>query len=225
MNITFAAIVTPLLPMTYQKLYADGSTRSGSQRRRGPTVEQRLEQPSEVGGAVLEIGVEDRRPCPGRVPGGPYGEPRPCRGSGRGGPSSRLTGHFSSASSSRVPSVDPSSTTTSCRVSTGKLGAEGIVDGPLHRRQLVVDRHQDRQGRRHRAHPIPGLGTHLVCVGTSGRRREGTIAPCASWSSTDAASRTTRTASSSPRSATTTRGASRGPASSSCSRRSAAAMP
>ena len=67
-------------------------------------------------------------------------------------------------SSSRVPSVEPSSTTTSCRESTGSSARERVVDRALDRRELVVDRHQDRQRRRHRRTLSAASERHLaVC--------------------------------------------------------------
>ena len=53
-----------------------------------------------------------------------------------------------------------------------QLGRQRVVDRALDRRKLVVDGHQDRE-RRHRRHPIRGLGTHPLCVGTCAREPEG----------------------------------------------------
>ena len=54
-----------------------------------------------------------------------------------------------------------------------QLGRQRVVDRALDRRELVVDGHQDRERRRHRRHPIRGLGTHPLCVGTCAREPEG----------------------------------------------------
>ena len=108
-------------------------------------VEERLQQRREVGGAVLEVGVEDRGELAGRVL-----EPGLERRSLAAVPlvedERTFSGHAGSRSSSRVPSVDPSSTITSWRDSTGKLRRERVVDRPLDGRELVEDGHQDREG-------------------------------------------------------------------------------
>ena len=114
--------MTALFPITYQKLNEDWDVpraRSEDDVALHPETSG-WRTVGEVGGTVLEVGVEDRRELPG-----PRGWERSAdrgalpRGSARGTTTFTPSGHMPSARSSRVPSVEPSSTTTSSRLATG----------------------------------------------------------------------------------------------------------
>ena len=142
--------MTPLLPITYQKLNAAWLDHERVPKTTRPSVQERLQERAEVGRLVLEIGVEDRRPFAGRLP-----EPGLERGALPTIPlvvdERDVVGPLRPRSSSRVPSVEPSSTTTSWRLDR-ELRCERVVDCRLDRGELVEDRHQDREAWWHRRH-------------------------------------------------------------------------
>ena len=153
--------MTALLPITYQKLNDDWDVHARVPKTTLRLAgDERLEDVAEVGGAVLEVGVEDRGELLCRVLE---------RGShGRAlaevplvvDDASRSSGHSREPRSSRVPSVEPSSTTTSSRLVDGQLGGERVVDRRLDGRALVEDGHEDGEA--------PG---HCSVSSTAGGRR------------------------------------------------------
>ncbi len=102
-----------MFPITYQKLKA-----AWLDQERVPKTtlrvarEERLEQRAEVGRPVLEVGVEDRREVPGRVL-EPRLERRAFAAVALVEDERHVSGQLAFVRSSRVPSVDPSSMTTS----------------------------------------------------------------------------------------------------------------
>jgi hypothetical protein len=177
-----------LLPITYQKLKAEwlDQERVPKTTRVSPASNG---SSSEVRGLVLEVGVEDRRVLAGRVLEA---------GLERGALATVLVvederhvvGPFALAQElARAVGravVDDHELTRLDR----KLRGQGVVDRPLDGRALVEHRHEDRKRVGHARQGIPIGSWHRWpdwCL-----QWVGTIAPCASSSSTVGASQTTR---------------------------------
>ena len=142
--------MTALLPITYQKLNDDWDVHARVPKTTCASPETSGSRTwREVGGAVLEVGVEDRCELLRRVL-----ERRP---HGRAlaevpvvvDDLARSRASRATARSSRVPSVEPSSTMTSSRVVDRQLGGERVVDRRLDGRALVEHGHEDREAPGH----------------------------------------------------------------------------
>ena len=138
--------------------------------------DERLEDVGEVGGAVLEVGVEDRGELLCRV--------LQRRANGRALAEVPLVvddlhvrrATRSSSSSSRVPSVEPSSTITSSRLGTGSSAREGVVDRRLDRRALVEHGHEDGEATGHGSSVRPRRPTSYRGYGVGGDAAEQELA-------------------------------------------------